>query len=199
MSDAWRQQLLAFVERFKHPAWGVSHCKRVYELSLRLAELQSTEVDRDALFAASYLHDVGAFEPYRRAGVDHAERSLQVADELLASFGFPPECTSPVKEIIQGHVFYANPASRVEAIIFHDADTLDFLGMIGVTRLLSIVGLDDWTPDLASAVKLIQRFSQELPDKLHTPQAREIGKVRQAEMIDYLTTLSDETGGLELL
>jgi hypothetical protein len=33
-------------------------------------------------------------------------------------------------------------------VIFHDADTLDFMGAIGVTRLLSIVGLDDWTPGL---------------------------------------------------
>ena len=96
-------------------------------------------------------------------------------------------------------MFYANPTSQIEAIIFHDADVLDFMGAIGVTRLLSIVGLDDWTPDLKSAIELIQRFSRDLPGKLHTPQARQMGKVRQAEMETYLAALSNETRNLHVL
>ena len=195
----WKQQLSAFAQRFEHPAWGVSHGKRVYELSLRLAEQGDAAVDRDALLAAATLHDAGAFEPYRREGVDHADRSVQVVGEILGSIGFPAERAPLVKAIIQGHMFYADPAPPIEAVIFHDADTLDFLGAIGITRLLSIVGLDDWTPDVESAVRLIERFSRELPERLHTPQAREMGQARQAEMTAYLAALSGETDGLASL
>lgn len=195
----WKNRLLASTEEFKHPAWGVSHSQRVYELSLQLAMEPGIDVDQDALFAAAYLHDMGAFEPYKRPGVDHAERSVQVIEEFLDSVGFPLDRTSLVKDIIRGHMFYANPAPQIEAVIFHDADVLDFMGAIGVARLLSIVGLDDWTPDLKSAIELIQRFSQELPEKLHTTQAQQMGKVRRAEMKAFLTSLSKETRNFNVL
>jgi len=195
----WKQQILSYAKAFKHPAWGVSHCKRVYELSLHLAESQNVKVDQDCLFAAAYLHDVGAFEPYKQSGVDHAERSVQVIDEILAPVDFPMERVPLVKEIIRGHMFYADPGNRDEAVLFHDADTLDFMGAIGITRLLSIVGLDDWTPDLESAVKLIERFSKELLGRLYTSEGKEIGEARQTEMLAYLTALSKETSGLKTL
>jgi len=192
----WKERILDFAEQFKHPAWGIAHCKRVYEMALQLAELENVEVDRDALFAAAYLHDVGAFAPYRQEGVDHAERSVQVADEILADAGFPAERAPLVKEIIQGHMFYADPSPRAEVVLFHDADTLDFMGAIGIARLLSIVGIDDWAPDLQSAIGLIERFSRELPEKLHTAAAQEMGRARQTEMAAYLATLTDETDRL---
>ena len=96
-------------------------------------------------------------------------------------------------------MFYAKPSSQIEVVIFHDADTLDFMGYIGITRILSIVGLDDWTPDLKTAVTLIRRFSKQLPKSLHTPQAQEIGKARQAEMQTYIKALSDETSRFKVL
>jgi uncharacterized protein len=195
----WKQQLLAFTEKFKHPAWGTSHFQRVYEMSLQLATEQDIDVDQEVLFVAAYLHDIGAFAPYKQPGVDHAERSIQVVDEILISIGFPAERISPVKDIIRGHMFYESPSSQIEAVIFHDADVLDFMGVIGVTRLLSIIGIDDWTPDLKSAIELIQQFSRELLNKLHTPQARQIGKTRQAEMETYLAALSNETRNLQVL
>jgi uncharacterized protein len=195
----WKTQLLASTEKFKHPAWGVSHSQRIYELSLQLAAEQGVDVDQNALFAAAYLHDMGAFEPYKQPDVDHAERSVQVTEGILNSIGFPSDRTPLVKDIIRGHMFYADPAPQIEAVIFHDADVLDFMGAIGVARLLSIVGLDDWTPDLKSAIELIQRFSQELPGKLHTPQAQQMGKVRRTEMEAFLTSLSDETRNFNVL
>ncbi|MFX1521028.1 MAG: HD domain-containing protein [Promethearchaeota archaeon] len=195
----WKQQLLAFTEKFKHPAWGKSHFQRIYELSLQLAKEQGIEIDQEALFAAAYLHDIGAFDPYKKPGIDHAERSIQFVEDILSPMGFPLEKISLVKDIIRGHMFYENPASHNESVIFHDADVLDFMGIIGVTRLLSIVGLSDWAPDLRSAIELIQRFSKELLEKLHTPQARQIGKVRREEMQIYLKNLSKETRNLQVL
>ena len=195
----WKQQLLAFTEKLQHPAWGTSHFQRIYELSLQLAMEQNIDVDQDALFAASYLHDIGAFEPYKQPELDHSERSIQLVEDILTRIGFPSEKIPLVKDIIQGHMFYENPSTQKESVIFHDADVLDFMGTIGVTRLLSIVGISDWAPDLRSAIELIQRFIKELPEKLHTPLAHQIGKVRKAEMETYLKNLSKETSNLSLL
>lgn len=195
----WKQQLLTLTEKFQHPAWGTSHFQRIYELSLQLANEQNIEVDQDALFAAAYLHDIGAFEPYKQPEIDHAERSIQLAEGILTQIGFPSEKIPLVKDIIQGHMFYENPSEKEESVIFHDADVLDFMGTIGVTRLLSIVGISDWAPDLRSAIELIQRFIKELPEKLHTSLALQIGKTRIAEMEIFLKNLSKETNNLEVL
>jgi len=196
--STWQAQLVALAEQHPHPAWGPAHCRRVYALTLCLAEQLGCAVERDALFAAAYLHDLGAFAPYRQAGVDHAERSAQVAEELADAAGFPKDRIALVQAVVRGHMFSATPDERPEAVLFHDADTLEFLGAVGVARILAIVGLDDWTPDLASAVRLLERFARELPACLVTAPARELGAQRVAEMNAFLTALAHETQGIML-
>jgi hypothetical protein len=53
----------------------------------------------------------------------------------------------------------------MEAIIFHDADTVDLMDPIGVAGFLPIVEITEWTPGLTSALKLIDRFSVDLPNE----------------------------------
>jgi uncharacterized protein len=194
----WQDQLLAFAKKHDHPAWGVAHSERIYRLSLSLAEGQGP-IDREALYAAAYLHDVGAFVAFRREGADHAERSCDLMPEICSSVSFPAEKVALVQEIARGHMYSSRPAPRVEAVAFHDADTLDFLGAIGIARLLAIVGLSDWTPDLPSAIARIQRFTRELPSYLYTAQARVLAAERQYETEAFLRALADETRNLEIL
>jgi len=192
----WEQYLRELIDGFKHPAWGLAHSLRIDEMSLRLAREGGVEVDKDALLATAFLHDLGALGSYRQLGVDHAERSGQVVDEILRSTNFPPGKIPLVKDIILGHTFSKRPASPIEAVLFHDADILDFMGFIGVTRILSIVGLDDWAPNLPSAVALLRRFTQEMPPRLLTPQAQHLGESRLAEMETFLDGLAAETQDL---
>jgi uncharacterized protein len=195
----WRQKLATFIGQYAHPGRGISHSERVYELALKLAKQQETAVDQDALLAAAYIHDVGALQPYREEGVDHAKQSAAFAEEMLISGSFPSNKIPLVKEIILGHMFYADRPTSIEAVVFRDANTLDFLGAIGVARMLAMVGLDDWTPNAKEAVSLLQRFSQELPDTLLTRPAKRIGKVRRAEMKSFLAALAEETDKFEML
>lgn len=194
----WQDELQALVKQHDHPAWGSAHCERVFRLSLSLAESQG-QADREALFAAAYLHDVGALAAFRLPGVDHAERSLELMPELLGAAGFPAAKIGMVQDIARGHMYDARPAPITEAVAFHDADTLDFLGAIGITRLLAIVGLSDWAPDVPSAVRRIAHFAAELPSRLYTPQARVIAAGRLQETEAFLRALADETAGLELI
>ncbi|MEW6275465.1 MAG: HD domain-containing protein [Bacillota bacterium] len=185
----WKEKLTAYTKEYKHPAWGYSHFERVYHLSLQIAEEEKIRVDQEVLYAAAMLHDIGALPPYQTKGIDHAERSAQVFEEILVPMGFPSKKIELVRDIILGHMFYAEPSDIAEAIIFHDADTLEFMGYIGITRMLSVVGLDDWTPDLKSAVGLIMQFRRELPGKLKKAASKKIGQVRTDEMEKYIAGL----------
>jgi uncharacterized protein len=195
----WRDHLLAFIGEFDHPAWGTPHSHRVYELALRLSAEEGLAVDQDCLFAAAFLHDIGAMEPYRREGVNHAERSAEAAVPILAEICFPPERVERVMDCILGHMFYARPEPWPEVIVFHDADALDFMGSIGIARILAIVGIDDWTPDLRSAIEVIRRFRNELPDALITRSGKFVGEVRRAEMEAFLAGVSEGSDGLRFL
>ncbi len=195
----WKSELLELVKRFIHPAWGITHFERIYELSIQLAEMANTDIDEDSLLAAAYLHDIGAFDPYSQKGKDHSEIAVIESEKILISMDFPEEKISLVKDIIKSHMFYTTPSDHMEAIIFHDADTLDFLGTIGITRLLAIVGKEDWTPDLKSAIKLIQKFYNELPSKLITLEAKKICEKRRTEMEDFLENLSQQTDNFNQL
>jgi uncharacterized protein len=193
----WKQRLAAFIGQHNHPSWGITHCERVYELAVKLAQQQDIEVDKDVLLAAAYLHDISELEPYKQAGIDSVKRSASFADEMMASANFPEEKRTHVKRIILEHTSYADKPTSVESTVFRDADILDFLGAIGVARMLAIVGIDDQTPNIKAAISLIQRFSKELPNRLITRPAKKIGKVRQAEMRSFLAALSGETSKFE--
>ncbi len=194
-----KTELEDFVKTLRHPAWGWSHCQRILELSLRLAKEQNFKVDVESITAASFLHDIGSFPQYKVESMDHTDRSIQLIDKILPKYNFPVDKIPVVKEIIAGHMFYHEPSTRIEAIVFHDADVLDFMGCIGITRLLAIVGISDWTPDVKSAIKLIEKFSNELPEKLHTPLAQKMGEKRKNEMVSFLHSLIEESNELTLI
>src|SRR5690242_20791350 len=86
----------------------------------------------DALYAAAYLHDMGGLPPYAIPGVDHGDRGVQVVDSVLREAGFPMEKAPLVKEIIDHHQYYRPPDTVAVAILFRDADILDFMGAIDI-------------------------------------------------------------------
>jgi len=184
----WRDYILVFAEKFEHPAWGFNHCNRVYKMAMDIAEIEGLVIDEEVLFAAAYIHDMGAFEPHKKAD-----------EETLNNLKFPQEKIKQVKDVIEHHMFYSEVGPSSEAVIFRDADILDFMGVIGITRILSIIGKDDWTPNLEVAVELIQKFADELPEKLVTDEAYRIGMIRKSEMDDFLSRLSYQTQNLENL
>src|SRR5580700_9634832 len=81
LGQDWRTAVRQFAEmHLKHPAWGFSHSVRDYELARKLAAADRVVLDDDVLYAAAFLHDVGAFKPYEKADVDHADRGAQIVE-----------------------------------------------------------------------------------------------------------------------
>ncbi|MEO8501983.1 MAG: HD domain-containing protein [Vicinamibacteria bacterium] len=190
----WKEAVFKFAtEKLQHSAWGVSHSERDYLLASRLAAESKLTIDTDVLFAAAFLHDVGAFDAFRKDGVDHTDRAAELVPDILASAGFPAAKLPQVQDAVRNHMYYRANAGGPEAIVLHDADTLDFLGNIGIARILSLTTRHRWATDLATAVKTLDGFNTDLPPKLMTNAARNMAPARVAESKAFLESLKAET------
>ena len=151
--------------------------------------MENLRVQPDAIKLAAYLHDFGAYPKYSQSGIDHAIRSAEVARVILNDFGADQELINLIVKAIEGHMFYSAPDLTVpEAVVFHDADVLDFLGNVGIERIHSIIGIDDWTPTSRDAEILIGRFMRELPSDVITQSGKNLAKDRVNEMQDYFSS-----------
>lgn len=196
----WRERVRAFAEaHLQHTAWGPAHAQRDYQTTLMLARAEGIAVDDDALYAAAYLHDMGGLPPYAKPGVDHGDRSAQLVDSVLREAGFPMEKAPLVREIVSHHQYYRPPDTLAVAILFRDADILDFLGAIDIARILSLTTRERIAPDLPRAVEVIRRNMLEMPGRLRTPAARREGERRVVEMQRFLEALARETDSLSIL
>lgn len=201
-SDAgWRETVRQFAaQHFKHPAWGYSHSVRDYELAKSLAAADQVTLDDDVLFAASYLHDMAAFAPWDREkeGIDHADEGARVVETVLKGTDFPAAKLDAVRNAIRTHMFNRKPVGA-EAVYLHDADALDWLGAIGVARVMALVDPNGGNPDGPKAVKLLEDNLARVPDGVVSPAARKRLPALQQELSDFLKDLRRETDGYRTL
>jgi hypothetical protein len=119
----------------------LSHSYRTYAFGAALGELESLDVDRELLFAAALLHDVGLPTPVPQ--VDFTRASSRVARDVAADVGLSTAATDTLRTAITRH---------------HGPGVT--LGHGPVAYLLSagagldVVGLRSWQlpPDLLTAV-----------------------------------------------
>lgn len=192
LDSEWRRAVFAFAQKeVQHCAWGLAHAERNFQNTLDLAEREKVAVDRDVLFAAAFLHDVGGIAPHEKEGVDHAVRSVEIAEPLLKNAGFPMEHFDEVKEIILGHTYYTAAPKGIVAQLFRDADILDFLGVMGVARLLGVSQEIGGKPgeQLPAMAGLLNKFSNDMPKKLSSESAKRLALERVTEMRSFLTAL----------
>lgn len=198
-APAWRARVYAFAEQhLKHPAWGLSHSERDYDLARALAMSDRVALDDDVLYAAAYLHDVAAFAPYEKQGVDHADQAANIVDTLLAGTGFPMAKIEAVRSAIRTHMFARDPLGA-EAIYLHDADALDWLGAIGAARIFALVDPNGGSPDGPAAVKMLQQNLAEVPARIISKAGRALAVGRARELGEFLRQLGAETENFRTL
>jgi len=193
----WRDKVNAFTAaNMQHTAWGVSHGERDYHLALEIARRDQLVVDDDVLFAAAMLHDIAAFPPWAKTGVDHGDRAAEVLPDSLRAWGFPEAKIARVQQAVAHHMYYHVLGDGAEAAALRDADTLDFLGWEGITRVLSLSTRHRWATDVATAVATIRRNIDDLPPKLSTRAGKAMAEPRVAAMRTYLAGLEGELKGV---
>lgn len=191
----WKVSLHEFAEKnVRHSIWGMAHSERNYQVAVTLAAEEGLPVDKDVLFAAAFLHDIGAIEPFRIPGVEHATRSVQIMEPLLKSYGVSGDKIAKVRETILGHMYNTEaPPKIAEATLFHDADTLDFLGSIGLVRIAGLTDRHGWAPTLPGAIETLHEFMREIPDTLFSRSAKAMAVTRSAELKGILDSLKPYT------
>ncbi|HVN46979.1 MAG TPA: HD domain-containing protein [Steroidobacteraceae bacterium] len=197
----WREVVRQFAaQHFKNPAWGYSHAVRDYHLARDLAEADHAAIDDDVLFAAAYLHDMAAFAPWDREkeGIDHADEGARVVDTVLEGSGFPPAKIDAVRSAIRTHMFDRTPVGP-EALYLHDADALDWLGAIGVARIMALVDPNGGDPDGPKAVKMLEDNLAQVPSRVLSPAGRKRVPALQQELAEFLKSLRRETDDYRML
>jgi len=195
----WRAAVREFAEtELKHPAWGLSHSVRDYELARSLAATDHVQLDDDILYAAAYLHDVAAFAPYKKQGVDHQDQGARIVGPLLTGTGFPVTKLEAVAGAIRTHMFERDPVGP-EALYLHDADALDWLGAIGVARIFGLVDPTGGKPDGPAAVKMLQDNLSKVPSRILSKAGQALVPKRVRELEQFLNDLKHESASYQSL
>ena len=180
--------------KFVHPAWGWQHSERNYDMGVLLAKGDGLTIDTDVLFAAAFLHDMAAFMPCAQPKLEHGECAARESGAVLDAAGFPMEKLAAVQAAERGHMYYSDAGTIPEAIVLHDADSLDFLGAIGAARMISLTG--EKAASFEPALETLQKFVQDIPSRLITKTAKRIGAQRAAELSRYLQAIEAESLGV---
>jgi hypothetical protein len=198
-TSGWRDTVTQFAAaNFKQPAWGFSHSQRDYDLAKSLAAADHVTLDDDVIFAAAYLHDMAAFEKWADEKREHGAVAAEKIDLVLGGTDFPKAKLDAVREVCRAHMF-DQPAKSPEARYLHDADALDWLGAIGVARLIALVDPKGGKPTAPDIVKGIERNMANVPKGVLTPA----GKARTAPLLaeekTFLDALRRETDNYKTL
>ena len=115
------------------PAHDLSHVQRVVQNTSRLTEAENG--DAAITIPAAWLHDcvsVAKDSPQRKQA---SKMAAEEAVRFLGSVNYPKQFIEPIYHAIEAHSFSANIDTKtLEARIVQDADRLEAVGAIGITR-----------------------------------------------------------------
>lgn len=200
----WRAALVSFAKaHLRHPAWGWQHSVRDYQVARDCARADGVTLDDDVLFAAAYLHDLAGFQPWADPDPahDHSDVGADKLGAVLLPMGFPAAKLDAVRAATRTHMYYRK-ANAPEAVYLHDADALDWLGAIGVARIIATVEHGDppaakpdpySATDLPAAIALIEQNLKDAPAGLQSPAARARAPALIAEARAFLARLKAES------
>ena len=154
--------------------WAINHTRRLLHLVEEIGK--GLTYSAEAIWISAHLHDWGAYAPWAQKGVDHVQRSGQVAAEFLTERGCPEDLKALILECIALH-HSAGADRSLEATLLRDADALDFLGAVGVLRDFS-----KNPRDLRAAYEQVRKRREKVPGMLQLERARAMGAERVSEM-----------------
>ncbi|HHF2851882.1 TPA: HD domain-containing protein [Vibrio diabolicus] len=186
-------------------AHDISHVQRVVNTAKKLAMEEGA--DLSIVLPAAYLHDCFTYPK------DHPNRkqssiiAAKKAVSFLESIDYPQQYHDAIAHAIEAHSFSANiRPNTLEAKVVQDADRLDALGAIGITRCIQVstefdAQLYDDKDIFAQQRELddkqftLDHFQTKLfkiAETMNTESARREAQKRKTFMQTYLEQLHDE-------
>jgi uncharacterized protein len=168
--------------------WAINHSLRLLHLVSIIGE--GMDYNEEAIWLAAYLHDWGGYTKWLQPGIEHYDRSVEVARDFLTEHGCPEDLKALVLEIIQYHHGGSSDRS-IESKLFTDADMLDLQGVVGVLRIFSMV-----PRNLKGAIVAVKKYRDLCVTGASFPKTREIAQGRLQETEELLAKFEEETFGL---
>ncbi|MCF8040961.1 MAG: HD domain-containing protein [Desulfarculaceae bacterium] len=173
------------------PVASVDHVERMVTWSQKLS--QGLEPDPDILVAGALVHDIGVVLDRPK----HFEAGVPLGREVLREAGLAEEKIDPALHVMQAHSRYGGPEPQtLEAKIGQDADALEYLGAIGVVRLV-VRGLKDGSFDgkISKFPEFMRSIIAKVDDTFHTEKAEQLGRERLEFMRQFNDRIEQEIKG----
>jgi uncharacterized protein len=193
----YRAAIENYIATHANPTHKFGHQPRLYALTQQIG--RGLTYDDDVVFAAVWLHDLGVFignrpeDPEALKAWNHVTYIIERAPAILTEAGFPSEKIPAVLEVIRTHQPQDAPLT-LEATIARDADILELLGAIGITRTLAKLGSDTRFETFTEALAALKKQLLTLPDQLKLDSSRALAIPRLHIMKAFLDALESEAG-----
>ena len=117
-----------------------SHVERVKLLALNMGRKE--KADLKIIELAAILHDIGRKDEMKKRGLFcHAEMGAGKAKKILRKHGFNKKLRDDIVHCIKTHRFRKNNIPKtIEAKVLFDADKLDAIGVVGLSRAFLFAG-----------------------------------------------------------
>lgn len=194
---SWHESIAAYLHANAQPQHKYGHQPRLYALTQQIGE--GLTYDDDIVFAACFLHDLGVFighRPEDEAALskwDHVAYTCEKSPSILREAGFPEEKIPAVLDVIRQHQPHDDPQT-LEATLVRDADILEQLGAIGITRTLAKLGSDTRFVTFTNARDSLKKSLDNLPAKIRLDRTRELAEPRIRTLTKFLMHLNEEAG-----
>lgn len=139
MLEKYESEFERFIsaEMIQDPAHDLNHVLRVVKTVRELCLKE--QADLLVALPAAYLHDCFTFPKNHPERASSSAVAAEKAVKFLRSINYPVEKLEAIKHAIIAHSFSAGiKPTTIEAQIVQDADRLDALGAIGVSRCLQV-------------------------------------------------------------
>jgi uncharacterized protein len=195
--STYRPVLETYIANHANPQHKFGHQPRLYALTKQIGE--GLTYDDDVVFAAVWLHDLGVFIGHRPEDEealktwDHVAYITEKAPAILEEADFPIEKIPAVLEVISTHQPQDTPIT-LEAKIARDADIIEQLGAIGITRTLAKLGNDTRFVTFTEALHTLKKQLETLPAKLLLEASKHLAAPRIELMRNFIQSLESEGG-----
>ncbi len=187
-------------------AHDIEHVKRVVKTAKQLCDEENADIA--IVLPAAYLHDCFTYPKDHPNRKQSSAIAAKKAIAYLESIQYPQHYHDAIAHAIEAHSFSANiRPNTLEAQIVQDADRLDALGAIGVTRCIQVsthfnaqlyndndmFAKERELNDKQFTVDHFQTKLFKIVDTMNTESAKLEANKRKAFMQTYLKQLHDET------
>jgi uncharacterized protein len=207
----WEAQFLSFVRdsaQSADVAHDLEHIRRVVGNARAITGAEGGMLE--VVIPAAWLHDCVVLPKDSGERAAASRLAAEAATAFLKEIGYPGECLAGIAHAIEAHSFSAHiRPETLEARIVQDADRLDAIGAIGITRCLMLGGaqgkplynIEEPLPQVRAPDEskyVVDHFYEKLlrlAEMMKTETGRQEAARRTAFMREYLARLENEAMG----